>query len=274
MADLCWSNWPSIQCSGHGKRRGHPSTFKSFPIGPGQVPCFIPFYPQPLSLRLSSHLCLDQHVLMLCLHLCMHGHPLPGGWFTLCLLIFFDDKYAHSSGPSLSWHFSYSLLSLSLACKHAQEYVFSYTCCCWHLGCLPKYRDEVKGKCPLVYDACFSEASPSFIMAFFWLFFAFFWCNSSGTQQTTCALGFKTELRFSARFHEVLLHVNWPAIPVLLTVHFLCLCWYIQSTYCWQSSVFFDTLSCIKGHYAHGLFPGHFFSRRSENGLLQCTGCS
>ena len=224
-------------------------------------------------MRLSSHLCLDQHVFMLCLHLCMPGQPLLGGWFTLCLMTFFDDKYENRSGPPLSWHFSYSLLSLSLACKHAQEYVFLYTCCCWHLGCLPKHRDEVKGKCPIVYEDSFSETTSSFIMAFFWLFFALFWCNSPSPQQTTCALGLKTELRFSARLHVVVMHVNMPAVIVLLTAHYFCLCWYIQSTYRWQSPVFFDNLSCIKGHYAPLNFSWSLLFRRPENGLLRCYDC-
>ena len=43
-----------------------------------QVPCLIPIYFQPLPMGLSSHLCLDQHVYMLRMHLCMPGQPFLG----------------------------------------------------------------------------------------------------------------------------------------------------------------------------------------------------
>ena len=189
-------------------------------------------------------------------------------------MTFFDDKSKTSFGPTLSWTFSYSLLSLSLACKYAQKYVHLYTCCCWHLGCLPKYSDEVKGKCPIVYEDSFSETITSFIMAFIWLFFSLFWCNFSGPQQTTCVLELKTELRFTARPHVVVMHATLPAIAVLLTVYYFRLCWYIQSIYSWSSSVYFDNLSCIKGSYAQLSIFWSLLFRRTGNGLLKCYGYS
>ena len=78
----------------------------------------------------------------------------------------------------------------------------------------------------------------------------------------------------SARIHEVVLPITWPAITVLFIVNFITLCWSILSTSCWQIYVFSDHLFCIKGHHAHGLLLVQFPFRRSENGLLNCSDYS
>jgi len=81
----------------------------------------------------------------------------------------------------LSWTFSYPLLSLSRACKHAQEHVAMHICCCWHLDLLPRLRDEVKEECPIVYEDNLSETKSYCLMP---CLSQFYWCYTSGYQQT------------------------------------------------------------------------------------------
>ena len=73
----------------------------------------------------------------------------------------------------LSWTFSSPLLSLSRACKYAQEHVAMYTCCCWHLDLLPRLRDEVKEECPIAYEENLSETNYCCLMP---CLSQFYWC--------------------------------------------------------------------------------------------------
>jgi len=235
-----------------------------------QVAGAFPQIIMPLSLRLFSNLCLDQHGLMLCLHLSMHAHPLLGGWFNLCSLTVLDDHSVLRSGYPLLWHLFPSLLSLFLACKYAQEHGHLCTCCCWRLDCLLQVRDEVKGKCLIVYDDCLSETSLALSMIPFWLFSAVFWHLPSGAQQTSCAFGFTTELPSFARIQVDVLSVILLAVPVLFIVKFFTLYRNIFSPCSWKNHVFFDKSFCIQGHKTHGLLLGQFLFMGTKNDLLNC----
>ena len=188
-----------------------------------QVTGIFPHILLPLSRRLFSHLCLDQHGFMLWLHLRMHVHPLFGGWFKFCLLTVLDDHSVSKSGQPLIKHSFSSLLSLSLACKYAQEHGSFCTCCCWHLVCLPQARDEVKRECPIVYDECLSET----------------------------ALASLATLVSLAEFSVTLLGGTALIITTILLLYWNCL-----SLISRLNHVFIGKLICITGHITHGLLFG------------------
>ena len=114
----------------------------------------------------------------------------------------------------LSWAFSYPLLSLSRACKHAQEHVTLYTCCCWHLDNLPRLRDEVKEECPIVYEDNLSETKSFGLML---SLVPFYWCYISGQQQIPNIYDLKIEMRNTLKDLAEDNHGNWAATGIYIS---------------------------------------------------------
>ena len=83
-----------------------------------QVPCALTLSSQPPPRRPYSQICLDQHVNMLRMHLCMPDQPLLGGWTILCIILFhgpacfFADNSVSNFGSPLSWTFFLSLIHI------------------------------------------------------------------------------------------------------------------------------------------------------------------
>jgi len=248
------------------------------------------YHPIPTSFRHYLYFCLDQHVFMLCLHLCMHAYLHLGGWFSLWSLIVHDDHFVLRQGHLLSRHFSSSMLSLTLACKLAQGHVSLWTCCCWQLDYVPQVRDEVKEQCLFIrmisfvfFDNIVCIAGYkypghvigqfirmiSLVLLLFWLFYAESGCCTTGFQQTNYAFGFSTKLNFSARRQAVVMPVTLTVFQVWLLAHALILCWIIQNISCWQRLVFFDNSACIKGYTNPGHLVHHSVCTRSMKGALQ-----
>jgi len=132
----------------------------------------------PLFGRLPPSPYVDQYVYMLRMHLFMLDKPPIGGWTQLCLL-------NPNSSSSVSWFITFvslafpsSSLSLPLVSKYAQRRVSLHTGLCWHLVFLQTDWDEVKGKCPLVYEDLLSETRNSAYLSFSW--FSWFFCSLSG----------------------------------------------------------------------------------------------
>ena len=229
--------------------------------------------PQSLPMRLSYHICLDQHVYMLRLHLCMLGKPLLGGWITLCLMTLLYSNSDASFESFLFWAFSSFLLSFFLANKDAQEHVSLHTCFCWHLGCVQIFRDEVRGKCPPVYEEVFSETKASVFLSLLRLVFFLSWCLNSGLQLNTCLIELKIELRFAARQKVLGMHDTMIGMVYLLMAYNSGMCCTIMSVLIRKYYVNDGVLNCINGLYVHSnIFWALYLIGRTENGLPWCYG--
>ena len=186
-----------------------------------QVPCALTFSSQPPPWRPSSKKCLGQHVNRLRLHLWMFDQPLLGGWTILCLIFFpgpaclLAENLVNIFASPLSWTFSYPLLSLSQACKHAQEHVFVFTCC-WHLDPLPRLRDEVKEECPIVYEENFSETNYSCLLSCLSLFF----CYISAHQQLPSIHDLSAEPWTTLKVFVGVKQAPWATISVSLIIYY------------------------------------------------------
>ena len=156
--------------------------------------------------------CQDQHVNMLWLHLCMIDQPICGGWPILCISLFLGsacllaELLVSNFASYLSWAFSYSLLSLSRACKHAQEHVALGTCCCWHLDLLPRPRDEVKEECPIVYEDNLSETKAYYLAPCLPLIL---WCYFLSHQQNLSVCDLMTETWHTLQDFVDVTHDPW-----------------------------------------------------------------
>jgi len=139
-----------------------------------QGSCFPVTPSPPLIGRLPPSLCVNQHVYMLRMHLCMLGKPPVGGWTQLWLLKLFSSSSVGWFVTFLSWAFPLSSLSLPLVSKYAQRRVPLHINLCWHLV-LQTVWEEVKGKCPLVYEDLLSETRNSAFLSFSW--FSWFFCS-------------------------------------------------------------------------------------------------
>jgi len=138
----------------------------------------------------------------------VHNKFLPG---SACLLA---EILVSIFAATLSWAFSYPLLSLSRACKHAQAHVALYTCCCWHLDPLPRLRDEVKEECPIVYEDNLSETKSSCSLP---SLAPFYWCYISGQQQIPSLYDLLTELRHTLKDLVDVNHDTWAATGICIS---------------------------------------------------------
>jgi len=148
----------------------------------------------------------------------MPDQPLLGGWTILWLYLlygtalFVAETFVSFFVLPVSWPFSYFLLSLTLACKHAPDYVGLPTGWCWQLVLASSLRDEVKEKCPIVNEDTFSETKSS-LPIFLWI--ASGWCSWEGVQMTSSIVPLRHELKYSPQAYAAAIYDTLTFLSVL-----------------------------------------------------------
>ena len=234
-----------------------------------QVPFEVNHSIQPPAWRLSFLSYLEQHVNMLSLHPWMPDHPLMGDRTTLWLYsphetaLLVADLFV--SIFVLHWTSSYWLLSLTLACKHAHDFVGLPTGWCWQLVLVPSLRDEGKEKCPIVNEEIFFEKTSS-LPIFLWIFFG--WCFWEFVQLIFNMIPLRNELQFPSQ--DVAAYFDDPPayLFVIATDHYIAWICCTQDWLSWNIYVIFEKNLCTKDLAAQVPNPRFFFGRPDERLLL------
>ena len=196
---------------------------------------------------------------MLWLDIWFLEQPLFGGWTGLCILCFhgsacfLTEKLIYKIVYPWSRASSYFLLSLSRACRYAQQYVNLNTCCCWHLDPMLRLRDEVKVECLFVYDEYFSETELACLMP---CLFPPYCDYCPAHHQIIRCHEHITELWIQMNILEKGKPAFKAATAVSLKEHYAGLICLFLDTSCWQYSKLF----CTTGHsdpvsYTHLTLP-------------------
>jgi len=171
----------------------------------------------------------------------------------------------------LLWAFPSFLLSFFLANKYAHEHVSLHTCVCWHLDCAQIFRDEVRGKCPPVYEDVCSETKASIFLSMMCIEFSLSWCLNSDPKLHNCLLKLKIELRVAASTHVL----GMQDITIGLDTLFLD---YFSGMWCTTKTVLIcmyyvndGVLNCIIGLYIQlNVFLELYLLGTPGNGLPWC----
>jgi len=209
-----------------------------------------------------------------CIFVCL-VNPLTGDLILPCLMRLLSSISEARFEINLFWAFSYSLLSLFLVSEYAQKHVSLRTCFCWYLALLQNFRDEVKGKRPLVYEDLFSETRTSVFLSLFRFTSIFFWCIDSGPRLNPSKLKLKSELRIEACQTVLRMHDSLLGLFILLLEFYFGMYCTIISVLVRKHCVNDDALSCLNGFLIHSVaFRSLLVLGRTGCGLPLCCGFS